>query len=244
MFFAPVIRVCVVLACGMALVACAGQRGQTLAPTNESNAPTGLPLVSTLVPGVHGEVFQTRALFQHCEIVDGVDFCAFHANGWKYYAYRDGPTPEPMLDALEQLPVNSPVLIEGDIIMLGDITVETALRRVSADRTGDPYAALRAQLQGRWVSLDDPLSEIEFMGSEMRNMYGGQFLGLDFLQIAPRCDDAPPEAGPLLIRTDPEDHTASPQCYGISFSDKNTLELVYMGRGNILRYQRLVFSQP
>ncbi len=237
-------RAAFVLACCVALQACACMGAAAPAPATGSASGSALPLTAPLEPGTYGEAFAERALFQHCEIVDGVDFCAFHANGWKYYAYRGGPTPDALLDALESLPTNTPVVIAGDLILLGDITVEMALRQVSADRQGDPYAPLRAKLQGRWVSLDDPLSEIEVMGSEMRNMYGGRFLGLDFLQIAPRCTEAPPDAGPVLLRVEPEDHSAAPLCYGISFRDDNTLELIYMGRGNMLRYQRLVFPQP
>ncbi len=201
------------------------------------------PLTADMKPGTYGEAFDEAALFQGCDIVDGVDYCAFHANGWKYYAYRSGPTPEAILDKLELLPMNTPVIIHGDTIVMGDITMEMALRGVEINHSGDAYAVLRARLQGRWQSLDDPLSEFEIMGSEWRSVYNGQFMGLDFLRIVSQCAEAPPEAGPLLLRTDPEDRDA-PLCYGIQFSGDNTLELVYMGRGNTLSYRRLIFTQP
>lgn len=212
--------------------------------SNLTQSANILPISSNLQPGAYGKVIYERALFQGCEIVDGADFCAFHANGWKYYAYRGGPTADAALDPLESLPINTPVIIAGDAIVFGDITVELALREVTTDPKGDPYADLRASLQGRWQSVDDPLSEIEIMGSEIRDVYNGQFLGLDYLRIVNQCDDAPPNAGPLLLRSTPEDHEATPLCYGISIVDSNTLELVYMGRGNTLSYRRLVFRQP
>lgn len=240
---------CASIALGLSACVCqtrlvAQNQTEATASRAAAKAASLLPLSSQLEPGTYGEEVYERGLFQGCEIVDGADFCAFHANGWKYYAYRTGPTADSLLDQLESLPIDTPVIIAGDAIVYGDITVELALREVKTDPNGDPFADLRAKLQGRWQSVDDPLSEIEIMGSEMRDVYNGQFLGLDFLRIVDQCDDAPPNAGPLLLRSAPEDRDATPLCYGVSVVDNNMLKLIYMGRGNTLNYRRLVFRQP
>lgn len=178
-----------------------------------------------------------NGLFQGCDSVDGVEHCAFHVNGWKFYTYQDGPTPSALLDTLYSLPINTPLRLRGSLLEVGDITASLQLSAVELGVFADPQADLRSRLQGRWMSMDDPLSEIEIMGSEIRNMYNGSFLDLEFLQLADQCPDAPPGAGPLLIITTPEDHQ-SPRCFGLNTVSETRLELSYMGRGNTLRYRR------
>ncbi len=197
-----------------------------------------LPLKSEFTPGEYGEPFEERGLFQGCDVVDGVEYCAFHLLGWKFYAYHGGPTGAVIMEGLEQVPVNTPVILRGDQISMGDLTVEIALREVERDPAGDQYVTVRNNMQGRWISLDDPKSEIEFMGSEKRNIYDGNFQGLDFLQIADSCGEFPEEAGPFLSSIDPSDREDGPQCFSILKADNKTLELGYMGRGNTLRYRR------
>ncbi len=235
------------LGTALSLSACVWRAGsEPSSATTQAAAPTAarLPLLLQArpwKPGTYGEIIRERGLFQGCDIVDGADYCAFHANGWKYYAYRGGPTPGVLLDALDQIPVNTPLIFAGDAISYGDITVEVALGEVKEDPDGDVYADIRARLQGRWQSRDDPLAEIEIMGSEMRDTYNGQFRGLDFLQIGDSCEDAPPDAGPLLLRTTPENRDPPPLCYAIQSVDDQQLQLIYMGRGNTLSYRRLAF---
>lgn len=207
--------------------------------SQEPASPTAsLPLSAGIPPGQHGDPFEDRALFQGCDIVDGVDHCAFHVNGWKYYAYREGPTPAELLDRLEAVASNAPVIIRGDLVNIYDRTAEIALREVAADPQGDPYAGIRGHIQGRWVSLDDPESEIEIFGSEIREMVSGEFVGHGFLQIAETCEGAPPDAGPVLLQTDPSDQASPPLCYALLRADGQALELAYIGRGNLLRYAR------
>ncbi len=179
-----------------------------------------------------------RALHQGCDIVDGVDYCAFHSNGWKFYAYRDGQSPAALLDALDQLPVNLPLRLYGRLSDVGDISAAITLTAVALDDGGDPYAAQRRALQGLWLSTDDTHQSLEVMGSELRWLDQGQFAELEFLQLGPDCAEAGPvAAGPYLVLTEPQDHT-QPRCFAILELNEKRLQLTYLGRGNTLSFRR------
>ncbi|PSL22088.1 DUF1036 domain-containing protein [Shimia abyssi] len=194
-----------------------------------------LPLRGDSQPGLLGEPFSQTGIFQGC--VQGEDgaWCAFHADGWKFYAYYGGGTPDTMLDALEFLPVTTPVSFAGDMINYGDISVEVALREIAYLPGYDRYQAQRIAMQGKWRSVDDPQSELFIEGAEMLDIYGGEQLGEMFLQILDRCEDGP-DVGPVLIQTEPE--TQDQYCYIIEEASNEKLELIYLGAPRPLEYRR------
>lgn len=181
-------------------------------------------------------------LMQGCDIIDGVEHCSFHVNGWKFYAYYEGDTPPGLLAVLERLPANLPLLLEGALGTIGDITAEITLSGVRLDPQGDAHARLREQLQGPWVSVDDPDAAFEVFGSELRWLHAGRYAGHEFLQIVPRCGELVSDDQPLLRMTEPEDHEMS-RCYAVLHSDGRTLDLSYLPRGNTLRYRRPAMSE-
>ncbi|CUH64109.1 putative integral membrane protein [Thalassovita gelatinovora] len=194
------------------------------------------PLPSGDGRGTYVETFSDLLIFQGCTVDDGSEYCAFHGNGWKYYAYYGGPTPRHLLDRLYNQPVGAAFHVSGEIVSFGDISMEVMVDSVTIAPGGDPFANLRAAMQGEWVSTDDPAYKIEIHGSEMWEFHGGSFLSNLFLQIADGCDAAPQGRGPVLIETNPEDR--EPLCYGIATATTTRLELIYFGRGNMLRFRR------
>lgn len=194
-----------------------------------------LPIRQNARPGQLGEPFSQTGIFQGCEQGEEGAWCAVHSDGWKFYAYYGGGTPDWMLDKLEFLPVGTPVGISGDMIYFGDITVEVALREVTHFPGLDLWQAQRIAMQGMWRSADDPSSEIYIEGAELQEIYGGEWMSRLFLQIAPRCEDAP-DVGPVLIQTDPESRDS--YCYLIEDVSDDRLELIYFGNPDPLVYRR------
>lgn len=181
------------------------------------------------------EPFAKIGHFQTCETMDGQLTCSFHAEGWKFFAYEGGPTPTAMLEALAGLDTGTPIEVTGDILYYGDITAEVAVREVRPMPGSDPYGAMLANLQGAWVSLDDPASGLTITGLEMEETLGEEGYGVRFLQLADTCDIAN-GAGPVLVRTNPEDQ--EPQCYMVARADGQNLDLIYFASGNTLRFTR------
>lgn len=191
---------------------------------------------SGLIQGQAGEPFTETARFQGCGVIDGAEYCAFHASGWKWFAWYGGPTSDVFLDRLQALTVGRHVRIVGDIVSYGDISVEIALSRVELPGGDGPQEGWFQALQGAWVSVDDPAWRIEVAGSEMYDSYGGTDRGVHYWRFAEGCDDAPPEAGPALLRTVPE--TQETLCYLPDRIDACRWEMFYAGRGNLLRFRR------
>jgi len=202
-----------------------------------ARAETGvLPLDSGLAPGRHGEPVTETARFQGCGEDDGGPYCAFHAAGRKWYAYRGGPTPAAVLDGLRALPVGTAVALRADILSFGDISIEMAVTRVTGLPGGGPHEDIYRALQGRWVPADDPAYRVEVHGSEMTEYSQGRATGTFFWRLAEGCDAAPPGAGPALLKTEPE--TGETFCYLPDRITAGTWEMFYAGRGNLLRFRR------
>lgn len=191
---------------------------------------------SGYVKGTDGEPFTQIAMFQGCDAFDGARYCAFFADGWKWFAYYGGPTSSDFLDRLEALRRGVGVEIEGDILTYGDISLEIALSKL----TVRPASLERQQevetIQGRWVSTDDASYTIEFAGGEVYERYPGTPDTLYFWRFAETCDLAPPEADFALIKTIPE--SQEQECWLPDTIAADRLEFVNPGRGNILSFRR------
>ncbi|WP_323786135.1 DUF1036 domain-containing protein [Thalassovita sp.] len=186
--------------------------------------------------GTYVESFSDVLIFQGCTVDDGSEYCAFHGNGWKYYAYYGSGTPRHLLERLYNQPVGAAFHVSGEIVSFGDITMDVILDSAVIAPGADPFANMRAAMQGEWVSISDPAYKIDVHGSEMWEFHSGSFLSNQFLQIANGCDAAPPGSGPVLIETNPE--VRDPMCYGIASITPTRLDLIYFGRGNMLSFQR------
>ncbi|MEP2530905.1 DUF1036 domain-containing protein [Shimia sp.] len=194
-----------------------------------------LPLRVAAEPGYYGEPYSQNGIFQGCKSGDSGAWCAFHAEGWKFYAYYGAGTPISLLDKLEFLPVGTPVSFAGDMMSYGDISAEVTLREVAYFPGYDRHQAKRIAMQGMWRNVDDPDSELYIEGSELLDIYGGERMGWLYLQIRERCDNGP-DIGPVLIQTEPENGES--YCYVIEDASDDRLELLYLGDPTPLVYRR------
>lgn len=190
--------------------------------------------IPSFVQGQMGEPFTVTGIVQGCGPTEGGDGCTFHAEGARWIAYNAGASNPAALAVLAAMPVGAPVLVTGDMIFFGDISVEAAV--ASLQPGDDPSAGTRSAMQGAWVSADDPQSRLESVGSEQTDIYGGEVLGVSVLTLADGCDEA--EGGVMLrvqqMGSDPGDM----QCFEVLVADGTRLELSHIGRGNTLTYRR------
>ena len=203
---------------------------------HQENGMIPMEASAPFLQGQLGEPFSQAGVFSGCHTIDGLDFCAFEVEGWRYHAYYGGGTPDRVLDEMQDWPVPLSVALTGDMIGYGDITVEVALGRVTERLDGDPFAGLRQGLQGEWQSADDPNSQFRVVGSDVYDIYDAHPVGHHWMQLAESCPDAP-GLGIGWTRTTLE--TQDSWCVILSDLTGNRLELVNPGRGNILTYFRI-----
>lgn len=187
--------------------------------------------------GSLGAPFSVDGLLQGCTSEGELPGCTFYADGARWIAAQGGGTPDEILAALAELPVNTPAVFHGDELNMGDITVEVALGAVDLSAT-DPNAELRTALQGDWVSVDDPLATLSVFGSEWFNLYDGQPMDQNLMTLGGTCPDgAAVDGGALVLQMfggAPEDVT----CFDVMDVSADTLTLLHLPRGNILTYAR------
>jgi uncharacterized membrane protein len=188
-------------------------------------------------PGQLGEPFAQSALMQGCDTSDTGFACTLYAEGWRYVARPNPPTPQEIMTVLSSLPPNTPVILTGEIVQQGDISAEVNLSRIEPG-PADPKASLRAALQGDWVSVDDPQSKMHIVGSEMTDIYGQEVLGTSVVTIGPACPDGTVVQGDALTLTMMGHGDEEPICWAIEEVTADSLTATYMGRGNTLAYHR------
>ncbi|MBY6116239.1 DUF1036 domain-containing protein [Mameliella alba] len=186
--------------------------------------------------GSLGEPFTQQGIFTGCELIDGLDYCSFEIEGWRYHAYYGGGGDDTLLDDLQYWPMPLAVEIEGDMVNYGDITVEVVLSRVTEVFDGDFFSEERQLLQGSWQSVDDPASRMTIQGADVYDYYDGEFIGHQWMTLGETCPDAPFE-GIGLTRTELE--TQDSFCVHLGEITADRLELINPGRGNFLTYLRI-----
>ncbi|KHQ54262.1 DUF1036 domain-containing protein [Mameliella alba] len=186
--------------------------------------------------GSLGEPFTQNGIFTGCELIDGLDYCSFEVEGWRYHAYYGAGTADALLDDLQYWPMPLAVELEGDMIAYGDITVEIALGRVTEVFDGDFFSEERHLMQGEWQSLDDPASRMTIRGADVYDYYNGAFSGHQWMTLGGTCPDAPFE-GIGWTRTELE--TQDSWCVHLGEVTADRLELINPGQGNILTYSRV-----
>lgn len=214
------------------------QRSDNATDIGSGALPSGADEVDYVEP------FSELLIFQGCATADNVEYCAFHGNGWKYYAKYDGPTSRRLLNLLYDETVGAAYQVSGQVMSYGNLMVEVMLDDVSAAHDADPYGGMRADIQGDWVSLSDPDNTIEVHGSEMWIFHGDDSLDYSYLNITDGCAVAPPGGGPVLIGTRVEDRMS--ECYRIENATQSRLDLIYLGSGETLagRGAALRFRRP
>lgn len=100
-------------------------------------------------PGTHGEPTEETGYFVACATGEGGSACEIHARGAVWMAYSEGPSERDAMNTLAEMAQGAPVKFTGDMISMGDVTVDLALNTVEAN-PDDPLAPLVADLQGEW----------------------------------------------------------------------------------------------
>ncbi|KMW58161.1 hypothetical protein AIOL_003132 [Candidatus Rhodobacter oscarellae] len=192
-------------------------------------------LKSALPPGRHGEAATLSGVFQGCELERSRSYCSLHAGGTKYRAFYGGPTPEDMLLALEAMPVGIEVTVALDLVERSGRERAVVLRSVATSTKPSPFAALRARIQGDWVSASDPRSEITLHGSEIYARYGGDFSAVRFFELAAECRAGDGARGPVMRQRTIGDARAA--CFSV-LHGAGRLDLVPLSGGAPQRYKR------
>ncbi len=209
--------------------------GGTKAETPEP-APVAQDMTSGFQQGSLGEPFTQSAKFQSCGSFDGARYCAFHADGWKWFAYYGGGTPDGFLDQISRLAPGADVEIAGDIVNMGDISVEVALSRVTVQSGASAYGAEFETIQGAWVSNDDPNYRLTVMGSELIETYPGSPDEQSFWRFQNNCDSGVGGSELVIIKTYPE--TQDSDCFIVVTLTPGQLDLIFVPRGNMLSFRR------
>jgi uncharacterized membrane protein len=200
-------------------------------------APGPAPVPETIgdAPGTHGEPYTVRGLFSHCDVRAETTECAVIFEDWLYLARSIDATPRALLNRMnDELPLNAPVEIEGDIISHEGATAKVTIRRFS--RAGqDPYADMRDRLQGLWQAEDDAAFRMLFHGSYLDETFVGLSMSPSFYTIADTCEGAA-GAGPVLVMRDRRDGTRF--CWVVRALTGERLVLHSVGGVGDMRYRR------
>lgn len=200
-----------------------------------AQTPAGHVLRSGLARGVHGEPFTDRLMFQGCDFYDGFEACSFIANGWKYFAGYDDPTPRSFLARLEAMPNNTLMQVTGDLTSYGDSTAQLAVSEIEVLTGQDPYAGLRQAMQGNWVSADDPNETLYIQGAEMHSYHQQGYVDTMYLDVKADCPDSA-GAGPVLIQTSVQYRDT--YCYLIDNLAGGWMDLILMGHEARISYRK------
>jgi len=204
-------------------------------PEVEAAPARATRMTSGLARGAHGEPYSGRLLFQGCDFYDGFEACSFIGEGWKFYAGYDAPTPRAFLARLEGLALNTPMAVTGDLISHGDSSAQLAIGEIEVLAGQDPYAGLRAAMQGNWVSADDPTDTLYIHGAEMHSYYQGSYVDSYLLDVKAQCPEGPP-AGPVMVQTSLQHRDNF--CYVIDTLAGGWMDLTLIGQVVMQSYRK------
>lgn len=151
-------------------------------------------------------------------------------------AFYSGPTPDDVFFALEEMPLNTAVLLTGDEADLRNQIAAVVIRAVQLRPGSDPHASLRRALQGDWESTSDREAEITIRGSELYERNKGKFQKARFLRVAETCEGLR-GAGPVLVKTTPGEKRTD--CFTLAKADGRSLELAPVRGGSALVFRRV-----
>lgn len=187
-------------------------------------------------PGTYGEPFTVAALVDGCSLEGEGAGCTLMAEGVRWVAWADGATPPEVLAHLAALPVNTPVIVSGDVVTMGDITVEAVLAGIAPGT--DPHASERALMQGEWQG-DDPGFEVVVRGSTWSERYVGDAMGDHLLTLGAGCGIEGVAVEGLAINLqllggDPSEQS----CFAVSKITAERMELLHLPRGTPVTFTR------
>jgi len=192
-------------------------------------APAGDP------PGTHGEPYTISGFLGGCEGTDTAIQCDLYAGGYRYRASTNGPTPQATIERLMDMPINTPMYWAGDMISYHGPVAEVTIREMETGGN-DPFAGVRARLQGYWISTEDPSYALLLAGSLFEEYYDNIPTETAVIEIASSCAGSKGE-GPYVIAHsyDPDE---DPRCFEIVEATDNTLSLFPLGTMGFLDFRK------
>jgi hypothetical protein len=133
-------------------------------------------------PGTHGEPVEEEGYFVGCAEPEAGGGCAMHARGAVWVAWHDGPSDKAALKVLAGMKQGDPVKFTGDMLSMGDVTVDLVLN-TAAPNPEDPLAPLVASLQGTWTK--DAGAEVIIEGLEWVEVETASYL----ISLGNACSD-------------------------------------------------------
>lgn len=191
--------------------------------------------VASFEPGSHGEAFAVQGLMQGCAEAE-MSGCMFYAEGVRWAVTRGAGGNDAAIDAMAALPVNAPVFVIGDMISMGDITVDALISKLEPGPP-DAYAVQREAMQGDWVSADDPLAKLSVVGSEETAIHDGESLTVSVVTFADTCPGGEP-MGTVIFKQEMGGDPMDLPCFAVLDITQERMELAYVGRGNTLVFLR------
>jgi len=192
--------------------------------------------IASFAPGTHGEPFTVEALLQNCDDTEMGPSCTFYAEGARWIASFGDKSNDAALEYMKTLPVNAPMIVSGDQISMGDITVEAAVSKAEPGQR-DAYADQRDAMQGDWVDESDAKSTLSVVGSEETASYDGQQTAVSVLGFADACPGGD-SIGPVVWKQEMGGDPMDTPCFVLVAVSPTRMELSYVGRGNTLVYVR------
>ncbi|MGH1369953.1 MAG: DUF1036 domain-containing protein [Maritimibacter sp.] len=176
-------------------------------------------------PGTYGEPYSILGVLSHCEYYDAGIGCTFVADGWSYVASTYEDTPEDVLVRLDELGLNVPISVSGDMKSYEGSEAIVTVREFSL-QPADSYQIWRDSMQGFWTSDDDQNFQILVHGSTYEEYYQGAPNDLSMMHFTESCADSPgePPAFNLVNRDGTSD-----VCMYISHIGNGNMELFPSG---------------
>ncbi len=202
---------------------------QTPAP-----APTPAPSASS-EPGTWGEPYSSgTAIFQSCKFETKAPFCTFHDNGYKFFVYDDGRTPDEAMRRLRGYLPGTPIELQGDLETVYDRTADLVMRQVQP-RAWNSWDSALGRMQGKWYSQDDPASMFTVLGAERTNTYDGNYSGVDYLSFGQSCENYE-DHDILTVRDESSGETF---CYSIEEQSDWEMTWMYLPRFSFHVFRKL-----
>jgi uncharacterized membrane protein len=207
---------------------------QFLSSYSARTAPAPAPPASS-EPGTWGEPYASgTAIFQSCEFDTEATFCSFHDNGYKFFVYDDGRTPDGVMRRLRGYSPGTPIDVQGDLESVYDRTADLVMRAV-LPRPWNSWDSALGRMQGQWYSQDDPASMFTVLGSERINTYDGTYSGIDYLSLGRSCD-VYEDNDILTVRDESSGDTL---CYSIEEQSDWEMTWMYLPRANFHTFRKL-----
>lgn len=183
--------------------------------------------------GPGGEPITVNGLLSHCEVTDASVYCELHADGWRYVATADGVTPHEWLEYFLELPANTPMTWRGEMRDVGATSVDVALADYELEGH-DPFAGIRFDMQGAWVSDDDSSYLLIVQGGVFEELYDGIPTDTSFMTLASGCPGQGGDGGTYAIVRSIQG--GEPRCFLVDHVGGHELSLWSVDAMNMLNF--------